>query len=424
MPRPAQSLERARFRYARHRATPRQETARQENEDSNIKRAANKILVVDDEPDVERLVRQRMRREIRSGQYEFVFAGNGLEALDQLREHQDIDMVLSDINMPEMDGLTLLQQIPSVDPNVRSVVVSAYGDMKNIRTAMNRGAFDFVTKPIDFDDLRITIGRTLETIELWRSALESRDKLVVLENELSLANRMQQSILPTSFPETDEYHVFASMEAARDVGGDFYDLLPMEGGRIGLAVADVSGKGIPAAMFMMSSRTLLRGAAIGQSDPSKILREVNQLLCENNDTAMFVTLFLAVYDPANGEMVYANGGHNPPVVFRNDGTSSLLPTTDGIALGIFPDISFRESSITLEPGDSAILYSDGVTEAENDAGEQFELDRLYDVFAEAPPGNARTATADVLEAVRVFADGAPQFDDITCLTLWRSGGSA
>ena len=378
---------------------------------------------MDDEPDVERLVRQRMRREIRSGEYEFVFAGNGIEALAQLREHQDIDMVLSDINMPEMDGLTLLQQIPSVDPNVRSVVVSAYGDMKNIRTAMNRGAFDFVTKPIDFDDLRITIGRTLETIKLWRSALESRDKLVVLQNELSLASRMQQSILPTEFPETDDYRVFGSMVAARDVGGDFYDLLPMEDGRIGLAVADVSGKGIPAAMFMMSSRTLLRGAAIAQSDPSKILREVNQLLCENNDTAMFVTLFLAVFDPATGELVYANGGHNPPVVFRSDGTSSLLPTTDGIALGIFPDISFHEKSIVLAPGDSAILYSDGVTEAENDAGEQFELERLYEVFADAPPGDARKATSDVLEAVKVFADGAPQFDDITCLTLWRGGGS-
>ena len=379
--------------------------------------------MVDDEPDVERLVRQRMRREIRSGQYEFVFAGNGIQALEQLRAHQDIDMVLSDINMPEMDGLTLLQQIPSVDPNVRSVVVSAYGDMKNIRTAMNRGAFDFVTKPIDFDDLRITITRTLETIELWRAALESRDKLVVLESELSLANRMQQSILPTTFPETDQYQVFASMVAARDVGGDFFDLLPIEGGRIGLAVADVSGKGIPAAMFMMSSRTLLRGAAIGQSDPSKILREVNQLLCENNDTAMFVTLFLAVYDPASGELIYANGGHNPPVIFRADGTSSLLPTTDGIALGIFPDISFREKSITLSPGDSAILYSDGVTEAENDAAEQFELDRLYDVFAEAPPGDARGATEAVLKAVTAFADGAPQFDDITCLTLWRGGGN-
>ena len=311
-----------------------------------------------------------------------------------LREHQDIDMVLSDINMPEMDGLTLLEQIPSVDPNVRSVVVSAYGDMKNIRTAMNRGAFDFVTKPIDFDDLRITITRTLETIELWRSALESRDKLVVLENELSLANRMQQSILPKSFPESDAYQVFASMEAARDVGGDFFDLLPMENDRLGLAVADVSGKGIPAAMFMMSSRTLLRGRrhrpVRSVEDPA---RSQSAVLCENNDTAMFVTLFLGIFDPATGEFVYANGGHNPPVIFRADGTPSLLADNRRNRAGHLPRYRVPgEFAITLAPGDSAILYSDGVTEAENEAGEQFELDRLYDVFADAPPGDARTAT--------------------------------
>ena len=317
---------------------------------------------MDDEPDVERLVRQRMRREIRSDRYEFVFAGNGIEALAKLREHQDIDMVLSDINMPEMDGLTLLQQIRRSDPNVRSVVVSAYGDMKNIRTAMNRGAFDFVTKPIDFDDLRITIARTLETIELWRTALESRDKLVVLENELSLATGCSNRSCRRVFPKPRIIRSSPAWRRPATSAGDFYDLMPMENGHIGLAVADVSGKGIPAAMFMMSSRTLLRGAAIGRSEPSAILREVNQLLCENNDTAMFVTLFIGIFDPATGNLVYANGGHNPPVIFRADGTHGLLPTTDGIALGIFPDISFKENSITLAPGDSAILYSDGVTE--------------------------------------------------------------
>ena len=124
----------------------------------------HKILVVDDEPDLEPLVLQRMRRNIRAGRYQFVFAHNGLEALDRLRQEADIEMVLSDINMPQMDGLTLLEQIPKVDPNVRCVVVSAYGDMENIRTAMNRGAFDFVTKPVDFEDLKVTIDRTLRPL--------------------------------------------------------------------------------------------------------------------------------------------------------------------------------------------------------------------------------------------------------------------
>ena len=179
-------------------------------------------------------------------------------------------MVLSDINMPQMDGLTLLQQIPKVDPELRAVIISAYGDMKNIRTAMNRGAFDFVTKPIDFEDLEVTIERTLSNIAEWRDALSSRDKLVILQNELDVASSMQQSILPTQFPKGPSYEVFGSMKPARSVGGDFFDIMRLDKGRIGLAIADVSGKGVAAALFMMSTRTLLKGAAIGTYRPRQL----------------------------------------------------------------------------------------------------------------------------------------------------------
>ena len=137
-----------------------------------------KILVVDDEPDLEGLVLQRMRREIRSGRYSFVFARNGVEALERLNDDDGIDIVITDINMPEMDGLTLLEQIPAFDPKLRCVIVSAYGDMKNIRTAMNRGAFDFLNKPLDFEDLRLTIERSLEHLKSVREAFEARDKML------------------------------------------------------------------------------------------------------------------------------------------------------------------------------------------------------------------------------------------------------
>ena len=246
--------------------------------------AKYKILVVDDEPDLEPLILQRMRRAIRTGRFGFVFARNGVEALEKLAEQEDIDMVLSDINMPRMDGLTLLEQIPKVDPNIRSVIISAYGDMKNIRTAMNRGAFDFVTKPLDFKDLRHTIDRTLQHLIEWRAALASRDQLVALQNELDVASKIQQSILPTRFPKTGQYEVYANMEPARNVGGDFYDILMLDGGRVGLAIADVSDKGVPASLFMMSSRTLLKGTAIGIPEPGNVLSDVNDLLYEENDT--------------------------------------------------------------------------------------------------------------------------------------------
>ena len=385
-----------------------------------MKQGTYKILVVDDEPDVEPLVLQRMRRDIRSRKYEFVFAHNGVEAVELLNKDEDIDMVISDINMPQMDGLTLLEQISEINPNIRSIIVSAYGDMKNIRTAMNRGAFDFVTKPLDFGDLRVTIKRTLRHMEEWREALSSRDKLVALQNELDVASGIQQSILPTVFPSRDDYQIYASMEPARNVGGDFFDVVRLEGNRVGLAIADVSDKGVPAALFMMSSRTWMKGAAISSPEPGTVLGEVNALLHEDNETQMFVTVLYAVYDPETGEFTYASGGHDAPLLVHPDGSSELLPLTGGIALGIVSDLAYGQNSVVLDHEDTLVLYTDGVTEAMNGEGEQFGIERLRKVFSDRAPKDANEAAHKIFEAVNTFADGAAQSDDITCLTLRRS----
>lgn len=380
-----------------------------------------KILVVDDEPDLQPLVQQRMRRYVRAGQYQFVFAHNGVEALECLRADDEIVIVLSDINMPKMDGLALLDQIPKVNPNIRSVIISAYGDMKNIRTAMNRGAFDFVTKPVDFDDLKLTIDRTLQQLLEWRDALGARDRLVALQNELNVASQMQQSILPKKFPEGPGYQVFASMKPARSVGGDFFDVMRLEGGLLGLAVADVSDKGVPAALFMMSTRTLLKGAAIGLGSPSEVLHEVNDLLCEDNETAMFVTLIYAVYDPSTRKLTFANGGHNTPVVISADGKATRLPLTGGVALGLVPGLEYQQTSVTLAKGDSVVLYTDGVTEAMNESEEEFGMDRLENLFVESKPATAQAVNEVIFDAVMEFAGDAPQSDDITCMTLRAEG---
>ena len=382
--------------------------------------AQYKILMVDDESDLEQLVRQRMRREIRSGQYSFLFAGDGVEALEALGENSDIDLVLSDINMPRMDGLTLLEKIPDVDTDLRSVVISAYGDMKNIRAAMNRGAFDFVTKPIDFDDLRVTIDRGLRQLEMWREAEASRDKLLTLQSELDVANSMQQSILPKVFPKNDEYELYGSMAPARNVGGDFFDIIRLEYGRLGIAIADVSDKGIPAALFMMSSRTLLKGAALGCEDPGTVVTVVNDQLQDGNEANMFVTLFYAVFDPETGLVRYANGGHNPPLIVHKDGSSTILPLTGGVALGVAPQFEFSTDQTRLEPGEALVMYTDGVSEAEDLDNEEFGMDRLQDVFAGASLESAQNANDAVFAAVREFAGDRSQSDDITCLVLLRA----
>ena len=379
-----------------------------------------KILVVDDELDVEPLVLQRMRREIRRGTYEFGFAHNGVEALEVLNHDDSYDIVLSDINMPEMDGLTLLEQIPSVNPNIRSVIVSAYGDMKNIRTAMNRGAFDFVTKPIDFEDLRITIDRTVQHLRMWRDALSARDNLISIQNELGIASDMQQSILPKQFPESDSFVMHGVMEPAREVGGDFFDIIHISGDRCGIAIADVSDKGVPAAMFMMSSRTLLKGCALGAMYPEKVLEEVNTLLAPENDAGMFVTVFYGIFDNSTGEIEYSNGGHNPPLIVHADGSSDYLEMPPGIALGVFPEMVFESRKAQLRRGDTAVFYTDGVTEAMNVEGELFGEDRLQKVAADFVGEGKTDFSRAVVEAVRDFAGEAEQSDDITCVSLhWK-----
>ena len=376
-----------------------------------------RILVVDDEIDLEQLMLQKMRREVRHGRYEFEFAHNGAEALERLRKDSGFDIVLSDINMPVMDGLTLLAQIPEVNPDVRAVMVSAYGDMENIRTAMNRGAFDFVTKPIDFTDLKTTIERTIENLTLWRKALSARDKLVTLQNELDVARKMQQDILPKSFPTSKAFDLYASMVPALSVGGDFFDVYEFNDGRVGVAIADVSGKGVPAAMFMMASRTLLKACAATSASPAAVLEQVNTMLSDDNDAMTFVTLLYGIYDPETKEFVYANGGHNPPVIVKPNLTTELLELTGGVALGVMQDFKYQENTVTLEPGSMIVFYTDGVVEAEKENKELFEMDRFCKIFQGGTFKDAKEVTDGIFKTVREFAGENSQSDDITCLVL-------
>ena len=375
-----------------------------------------RILVVDDEVDLQQLVRQQMRREIRSGRYEFEFAHNGEEGLERLREGR-FDIMLSDINMPVMDGLTLLSKLPEVSPDLRAVMVSAYGDMDNIRTAMNHGAFDFVTKPVNFKDLKVTIERTIEDLLRWREAASARDKLAAIQHDLNVAQTIQQNVLPTDFPETAAYDIYAKVVEARLVGGDFYDIYAFEDGRVGVVVADVSDKGMPAAMFMMASRTVMKAYALAGESPARALGRANRVLADENDAMTFVTLFYGIYDPGTQEFLYANGGHNAPIIVRPGPKTELLEATGGIPLGVAEDFEYRESSVALEPGAMVVMYSDGVSEAERTDGQMFEMERFCKIFEDGAFDSARQATDAVFAGVREFVGDSPQSDDITCMVL-------
>ena len=208
-----------------------------------------KILVVDDEPDLALLIRQKFRKRIRAKEFDFVFAGDGVEALECLGTDDAIDIVFTDINMPRMDGLTLLDRIGRLDRLLKVVIVSAYGDMANIRTAMNRGAFDFITKPIDFADLEATLDKTIREVEALKNAHVLRARLTTIERELDIASRIQLSTLPSvfpAFPDRDDFDLYARMLPAREVGGDFYDFFLIDADRLGFVLGDVSAMNIAA----------------------------------------------------------------------------------------------------------------------------------------------------------------------------------
>ena len=378
---------------------------------------ARKILVVDDEPDLEVLILQKFRRKIKNDEFEFFFARNGLEALQQLRAHTDIDMILTDINMPQMDGLTLLEELLKLPCLTKAVVVSAYGDMNNIRTAMNRGAFDFITKPIDFRDLELTIDKTLSEMLILQKGHQARNTLSALQQEMELAGRIQQSILPRSYPECREVSVYAKMVPAKDIGGDFYDFFFIDDDHLGFVIADVSGKGVTAAMFMGISRTLLRFTALQGTGVDKVLSHVNNLLCVDNELSMFVTVIYAVLNIRTGELRYANGGHHPPVKIAMNSSIEILPETRGIALGVMEGIEFEEGRATLVPGDLLYLFTDGMLDAEDKDHEFYEEMRLMEFLGGLDQVTPASVINGVYKAVTDFVGSGPQFDDMTQLAI-------
>ena len=385
---------------------------------------AVKILSVDDELDLEVLLTQYFRRKIRKGEYEFHFAHNGLEALQMVLQQKDFDIILSDINMPEMDGLTLLTRINELrNPALKCIMVSAYGDMGNIRSAMNNGAFDFATKPIDLEDLSRTIEKAIEQINFVRTSQCEHNQLESIKGDLAVAGEIQQAILPSKFPPfpdlVDKLDIFASMTPAKDVGGDFYDFFQIDADRIGFVIADVSGKGIPAALFMAVSRTLIRSTGLRGIPSHECISYANRLLCNESLDAMFVTVFYGIYTISTGVIDYTNAGHNPPYLLRRNNVVEALPLSQNFIVGVFDDFVYTNSTLKLEPGDAIILYTDGVTEACNEERQQFGEKGLEKTLKSVPGADSKEIIEAIKEDVTEFSGNEPQSDDITILSLKR-----
>lgn len=254
-----------------------------------------------------------------------------------------------------------------------------------------------------------------------QQAMQEHEQLLAIRRELDIARTIQQSILPRIFPQRTDFEICAEMAPAREVGGDFYDFFLLDDTHLGFVVGDVSGKGVPAALFMAISRTLLKSIALAGTPPAECLRRVNALLGLDNSAEMFVTVFYGILDTRTGEIEYSNGGHNPPYLLRHGGSVQVLEGTGGIVLGVLDDIRPHAKKVTLQPGDAIFLYSDGVTEAMDADGNLFSDRLLYTVLQHCGPASPGVLIRRVLDDVSRHSGDAPQSDDITTMAIRYRG---
>jgi len=292
--------------------------------------------------------------------------------------------------------------------------------MQNIRIAMNRGAYDFLTKPIDFDDFEITLQKTIQEIEGVKAGHQARRRLEAIEGELNVANRIQQSMLPRRFPpfpERRDFEIYAEMEPARSVGGDFFDFFLIDEFRVGFVVADVSGKSVPAALFMAAARTLMRATAMQGASSAECIQYVNKVLARQGDGMMFVTLVYGILDTRGGQVDYCNAGHHFPYVFSAHGGLRKTADGGGMLVGMFEAAKYESGSLRLEPGEGLLLYTDGVTEAFNAGNAMFGergLETSLEAAAHAPVDQI---VKGMLGEIKAFVGAAPQSDDVTVLAI-------
>jgi len=276
------------------------------------------------------------------------------------------------------------------------------------------------------------VGRLSEAFRYMKTSLkeyiaqltEATAQRERMESELKVAHSIQMSILPKvfpPFPDMKEFDIYATIEPAKEVGGDFYDFFLIDDEHLYFVIADVSGKGIPAALFMAVTKTLIKSKATAGLTPDRIVARVNEELCVGNDENMFVTIFCGVLHTITGEILYTNGGHNPPLIMKKDGNIEWLNGEGNLMVGIMDDASYITEKLLLEPGDCLFLYTDGVTEAMNDKNELFSDNRLKDGLHKLHGKSIQEIIGGTQQEIHRFARGVPQSDDITMMIIEYKG---
>jgi phosphoserine phosphatase RsbU/P len=383
-----------------------------------------KLLVVDDIEDNRYTLTMLLELE---GYANVTTAEDGFQALELLK-NQRFDLVLLDVMMPRLSGYEVLEQLLAEGrlTDLPVIVISALTEFESAARCIGLGAEDYLPKPFNPLLLKARINACLEK-KFLRDRLNAH--LARIEAELDDARRLQLSMVPASFPvPTMErpIEIFATMDPAREVGGDLYDYYYRDDGRLCFLIGDVSDKGVPAALFMARTKdvvrlvaTFFRSATQNHASAAEIVGRVNSELCRDNNTLMFVTLFFGVIDPQTGELEFCNAGHNAPYLLEHAGGLTEISGAKGCPIGIRSTSIYVGGQLRLDFGDCLFLFTDGVTESMNEQGDLFREERVEQLLRSHITMGPEDVISAMTTAIWDFRRTAPQADDITMLALRR-----
>ena len=377
---------------------------------------APRTLIADDQPDVLDALRLLLKGEGYQAE-----AVSSPEAVLEALKSGDFDLLLMDLNFARdttsgQEGLDLLCRIQALDSTLPVVVMTGWGSIELAVESMRRGVRDFIQKPWENSRLltilrtQIEVGRSLRE----RQRLEASSKRLK-EQEVEEARKVQQGFMPRKIRQIRGFEIAGAWRPAGAVSGDYFDVLTFSEHQLALCVADVMGKGIPAALLMSNIQAAVKAFASDSLPPQKVCEQVNRIVCGNISANKFITFFYCLLDAEENRLGYTNAGHCAPILSRRDG-SFLRLTEGGAVLGVFPEWRYEQGEIELHSGDRVLLFTDGVTEARNQAAEEFGEGRLLGVLGKHRGLNAVTLQEQVMGAVAEFS-GQHLQDDATLVVL-------
>ena len=362
----------------------------------------NRIVVIEDDPAILRGLTNNLRFQ----SYDVLTAADGEVGYRLVREQQP-DLVILDLMLPGLNGFDICRQIRGHGLATPILMLTAQNQESDRVQGFEAGADDYVTKPFSIREL---LGRV-------RAILRRSEGRADLANqrELDEARRIQQRLMPSGIPQFSGVSIASTWLPARIAGGDYFDVLSLDHDTLGVCIADVCGKGMPAAMMMSNLQAAVKTCTSRGTPPREVCARVNRVMCENIAAQGFISFFYAVISVDRKRLIYCNAGHNPPIHCTRAGDNRPLDR-GGVVLGVFRDWQYEEHEVLLSAGDRLLLYTDGVTECRDTNGDEFGMDRLADTVRRSHAGNATHLTQDILDTARGFSGGNFE-DDFTVLAV-------